>query len=210
MNNHEIYGLYAITDSCILVDDVTFICALSACLKGGASLVQYRNKEDDTQKKRMQAKLAQKLCHRYKVPLIINDDVDLALAIRADGVHLGQDDTSVEVARQVLGEKSIIGVSCYNSLSQAKSAEKLGVDYVAFGAVFSSPTKPHAKLVDPSLLSQAVKALSVPIVAIGGVTVDNTMNLKEQGISAVAVISDLFKATDIEKQARTFANIFKK
>jgi len=141
------------------------------------------------------------------VPLIINDDALLALQVAADGVHLGGDDGSVIAARAVLGGGSIIGVSCYNCLSLAHEAANQGADYVAFGSFFASTVKPDAVAATPDLLRQARAVLDVPLVAIGGITADNGKQLLDAGADALAVISAVFGAQDIQRTARQFSDL---
>jgi thiamine-phosphate pyrophosphorylase len=188
-------GLYAITPDGKQVDEIlTFS---RAVLEGGAKILQYRDKS--TNNKEIIATQLRQLCHVYDVPLIINDDIELAEKIGADGVHLGQDDGCIRNARQRLGEKAIIGISCYNSLEQAFNAQKEGATYVAFGRFFSSTSKPLATPAQIGTLSAAKKFLSVPIVAIGGVLPENGAELLNAGADLLAVIGGL--ATDNPKQA---------
>ncbi|MGC1547873.1 MAG: thiamine phosphate synthase, partial [Rhodanobacter sp.] len=143
----------------------------------------------------------------HNVPLIINDDIVLALEVSADGVHLGEDDGDIAEARNTLGKRAIIGVSCYDSLDRAQKAVTSGADYVAFGAFFPSPTKPHARQASIELLGQSA-ALGVPRVAIGGITPDNGAPLVEAGADYLAVVSAVFAATDVRTAARRFANLY--
>jgi thiamine-phosphate pyrophosphorylase len=206
MATAEIKGLYAITpesaDTQALVDKV------KAALEGGARLVQYRSKSDDAALRHEQAAELLELCRAYHVPLIINDDVRLAALVDADGVHLGEEDASLKEARINLGPDKIIGVSCYQDLALAKRFQSEGADYVAFGSFYPSTTKPGARPCPVSLLSEARKALRLPIVAIGGITPENAVALVSAGADAVAVISALFDAPDIGATAAHFASLF--
>ncbi len=203
-------GLYGITDSALMPDDKTMLIRVEAALKGGMAILQYRDKSMDHEKRLHQARLLKDLCNNYQVPFIINDDVTLAAACGADGVHLGADDDTVSDARAHLGDNVIIGISCYGSLERALVMQSRGADYVAFGACFPSPTKPEAAVdVKPGLLAEACRTLSVPIVAIGGITLDNAPDIISQGVNMVAVISDLFSADNIEAQARQYSQLFR-
>jgi len=171
-------------------------------------MVQYRDKHSDAGQRLWQANDLQMLCHSLQVPLIINDDIELARECRAAGVHLGKDDASIATARTVLGTQAIIGVSCYNSLALAQAAQAAGADYVAFGSFFVSSTKPDTVRADLALLREAQAALTIPIVAIGGISVENGGALVAAGASLLAVVSDLFGATDITASARGYTQLF--
>lgn len=196
-------GLYAITDGprADLVD------ACAAALEGGARMLQYRDKSDDATRRLAEARALQALCARFGVPLIVNDDVDLAAAAGAAGVHLGEDDAPIDAARARLGAEAIVGVSCYDSLERARRLAAAGADYLAFGAFFASPTKPQARRATLDLL-RAAKPLGLPLVAIGGIDAGNAAALVEAGADCVAVISALFGAADVRAQARRFAALF--
>jgi thiamine-phosphate pyrophosphorylase len=145
------------------------------------------------------------LTHEFSVPLIINDDVMLAKWVDADGVHLGSEDGSVAVARAVLGNGKLIGVSCYNGLALGHAAVQQGADYIAFGSFFTSMVKPDAVAALPDLLRQAHREIAVPLVAIGGINLNNCVQLLEAGANALAVISAVFSAVDIQDAARQFS-----
>lgn len=197
-------GVYAITDGSplpLLIDKV------HQAIKGGIDLLQYRNKTNQPLLQKAEAQALLTLCRQHHIPLIINDNVALAQNIGADGVHLGQDDDLIHSARQQLGEKAIIGVSCYNSLALAITAEKNGADYVAFGSLFPSPTKPDAPRASLELLSQARQQLSTPICAIGGIDLSNTMLPFGAGADMIAVISSLFSSDDIQQSATAFQQL---
>jgi thiamine-phosphate pyrophosphorylase len=201
-----ISGLYAITpeqpDTARLTEQVR------AALAGGARVVQYRGKSGDVALLHEQASELRTLCAAFGVPLIVNDSVRLADLTDADGVHLGRDDASPSEARIVLGTGKIVGVSCYNKLELALEAEANGADYVAFGSFFPSNTKPGAVAAPLELLRQAKARLHIPIVAIGGITPENAPALVEAGAAAVAVISGLFDAPDIQRAAQQYAQLF--
>ncbi|PWK86613.1 thiamine phosphate synthase [Fulvimonas soli] len=195
-------GLYVITDG--PRDDL--LDAVARALAGGARLVQYRDKTADAARRLAEARALKALCAAHGVPLIVNDDIALAQAAGADGVHLGEHDGSLAQARAQLGERAIIGVSCYDSLARARAAAAEGASYVAFGAFFPSPTKPRARRADPGLLRQSA-ALGVPRVAIGGITADNARPLVDAGADYLAVISAVFGAADIAAAARRLADL---
>ncbi|GAB3787635.1 thiamine phosphate synthase [Dyella agri] len=196
-------GLYAITDG--PRDDLSDVVAQA--LAGGARVVQYRDKTADAARRHAEANALKQLCDARAVPLIINDDVALAAAVGAAGVHLGRDDGDVAAARAVLGAGAIVGVSCYDSLDRARAAAAAGASYVAFGAFFPSPTKPHAVRASLDLLRQSA-ALDLPRVAIGGITPDNAPSLVEAGADFIAVISAVFGATDVRAAAQRFARLY--
>jgi len=202
-----IRGLYAVTPDGS--DTGVLAAKVSAALNGGAKLVQYRNKTADQRKRREQALALLTACRTRGVPLIINDDVNLALDVDADGVHLGADDGSIEEARARLAAHKIVGGSCYNSLQTAVAAQSAGATYVAFGSFFPSSIKPAAVTPPLQLLQEAQAALSVPgAAAIGGITAANTAQLIAAGAASVAVISPLFAASDVEAAARESAAHF--
>lgn len=209
MSNHkdQLKGLYAITDE-NLIPEQHFNRSVESALQGGAKIIQYRDKSDDQQKRLAQATALRLLCDRYEALCIINDDIELARTIAADGIHLGKDDSSITQARKALGDEAIIGVSCYNDINMAIKAEKNSADYVAFGAIFSSTTKPDATVADLDILSLAHLQLSVPVCTIGGITEDNIKQVIQKGADMAAVISGLFSTDDITKKAKTLSQFF--
>lgn len=207
MSDARVLGLYAITDP-ELIDAQALVSVVRDVIQNGARVIQYRNKIDDRHVREHQALELVKLCRGYHVPLIVNDDIATADFVRADGVHLGHDDRSVAEARRVLGEHALIGVSCYNSLERAMTAQRQGADYIALGSFFPSHTKPDAAVADLDLL-RAVKArVSIPVVAVGGITPENAAPLIAAGANAVAVIHGLFAQPDPSATARRFARLF--
>lgn len=200
-------GLYAITDAALCASR-GLLPSVAAVIRGGAVMVQYRDKSGDPAHRLDEAKGLARLCHESGVLLVINDDVALAHAAGADGVHLGAEDTSLRAARGKLGRNAIIGISCYDSLELARKARTAGADYVAFGGFFESPTKPAAVRATPQLLREASNSLHLPIVAIGGITPDNGTELIEAGANLLAVVSSLFGAKDPEATARRFTALF--
>lgn len=207
MNKNLLRGLYAITDES-LMSESDFLFKSEQALLGGAKLIQYRDKSNDTKKRLRQASALKELCEQTNALLIINDDVELTNAVKAHGVHLGKNDVSINNARQQLGENAVIGVSCYDQLNLALAAEKAGANYVAFGAFFPSSTKPQAKKVNLELINTAKQQLHIPICAIGGITVNNANALIDQGADMTAVISDLFSSDDIQTTASHIARLF--
>jgi len=202
-----IRGLYVITDD---RHDTTaqLVERVGQAIAGGARTVQYRAKDVPAKTRCDEAAALKELCCRHKIPLIINDDIELAQQIGADGVHLGRDDMPLLAARQQLGEQALIGISCYNRLDTAISAQRDGADYVAFGSFFPSPTKPGAVTAPLTLLQQAQRHLSLPIVAIGGITAGNGANLISAGATALAVVSGVFAGSDIRSAAAAYARLF--
>lgn len=202
----RINGLYAITPD--TNDSQRLISMVDAALDGGIDILQYRNKSTDKTLRTQQAGELLLRCRAYDVPLIINDDVDLALHIDADGVHLGASDGSLIDARKKLGQTMLIGATCYNQLQLAQQAIANGADYVAFGAMFSSVTKPAAVKAPLNLLSDAKTTLACPVVAIGGIRLDNIGEIASTGANAAAIISELFDADNIAEQAARLRQAF--
>lgn len=198
-------GLYAITDDRLLAGRL--LAAVSAALTGGAVMVQYRNKSGDDARRLTEASSLLALCRRHGVPLLINDDVELALAIGADGVHLGRGDGSLQTARARLGPDAIIGATCHGSLAFAEQAVSAGASYLAFGAMHASATKPDTLPATLDTLT-AAQRFGLPLVAIGGISADNAPPIIAAGADYVAVVSDLWTAPDIAARARTFSNLF--
>lgn len=199
-------GLYAITDSQLSPAN----CLLNhteQAIRGGAKIIQYRDKSDNQRQRLEQAMALRTLCHRHQVPLIINDDIELALAVDTDGVHLGKNDGDIASARQKLGHR-LIGVSCYNDWPSAEAAQAAGADYVAFGAFFPSSTKPNAPRATTDLLKQAKQKLSIPSVAIGGITPANGRALVQSGADMLAVIHGIFGQTNIHRAAQQYSELF--
>jgi len=207
MKHPSCRGLYAITDALLIPDD-RLTEAVEQAILGGARLIQYRDKSHDDARRLTQARALNELCQYHAVPLIINDDVELAAQVGAAGVHVGKDDSAFAIARARLGGNALIGVSCYDRLDLALEAVRAGADYVAFGAFFPSPTKPTEIRASVALLRKARAALNVPIVAIGGITPDNAPLLLDVGADALAVVSGVFGQPDIQAAARRYANLF--
>jgi len=202
----KIEGLYAITPD--ESDTARLLEKTRRALAGGAKLLQYRNKAASAALKAEQVRALLPCCRAAGVPLIVNDDLALALETGADGLHLGREDGDLGAARRALGDEALLGASCYDRLELAERALALGADHIAFGSVFGSPTKPGAVRASLDLFRQARKRFAVPVVAIGGITSANASDVIAAGAHAVAVISALFEAADIEAAARQFSILF--
>lgn len=200
-------GVYAITSDQKqslgkLVDQV------EGAIIGGACVIQYRSKQDDKSRCREEAAALADLCRRLNVPFIVNDDIALARAVDADGVHIGKDDGDFAPLRTQLGEDLIIGISCYASVDRAVRAEAFGASYVAFGRFFPSESKPHATPCPISTLSEAKRRLSIPIVAIGGITPENGALLVEAGADLLAIIGGIFGRAHPAQATRRYKETF--
>lgn len=198
-------GLYAITPG--MADTARLCERVEACLAGGAALLQYRAKDASPALALEQARRLVALCRARGVPLIVNDSIELALACGADGVHVGREDAGARDARSAL-PGGIVGVSCYADAARVAPAAAAGADYVAIGTVFASPTKPAAARAPLELIAHAHAIASLPVVAIGGITLANAPQLIAAGADMVAVISAVFEAPDVEAAARAFALLF--
>ena len=192
--------LYAVTDRA-WVGRQTLPEQVEAVLKGGATCVQLREKELDGAAFLEEARTLAALCRRYGVPLIINDNVEVALASGADGVHVGQDDLTVEQVRRLAGDRLIVGVSAH-SVEQALAAQAGGADYLGVGAVFATATKSDAHVLPRETLAEICRAVDIPVVAIGGIGEDNLLQLAGTGVDGAALVSAIFSALDIEGQCR--------
>lgn len=198
----SVSGLYAITPQSD--DSESLLRRVQAALEGGARVVQYRDKSADQARRRAQANALRELTRRYGALLIVNDDVALAAQVAADGVHLGRDDLELSAARLRLGRGILIGVSCYDDLERARAAAAAGADYVAFGSVFASATKPNAVRAPLWLFERARACLRIPLVAIGGITLANVNQVVAAGAHSFAVVSALFDAHDVRAAAAAF------
>ncbi|HET6555119.1 MAG TPA: thiamine phosphate synthase [Dyella sp.] len=196
-------GLYVITDG----PRPNLLEVVALALAGGARLLQYRDKTQDHVRRLNEARAIRALCAARSVPMIVNDDVKLAEAVGAAGVHLGEDDGDIAAARELLGANAIIGASCYDSIERARKLADAGADYLAFGAFFPSPTKPHARRASFDLLRQSA-TLGLPRVAIGGITPDNGSLLIDAGADYLAVISAVFGDPDVRGAATRFTQLF--
>jgi len=201
-------GLYAITDSALLADG-KLLPYVEAALVGGARWLQYRDKSGDAGRRLDEASQLAQLCRRYVCELIINDDLSLASRLGA-GLHLGQEDGSLREARQQLGSQALIGATCHSSLELAEQAVSDGASYIAFGRFFQSVTKPGAPAATPVLLQQARQRFTLPIIAIGGITLHNAPQLLGAGADYLAVINGLFGAPDtdaVKARASSFSQL---
>ncbi|MBI3563336.1 MAG: thiamine phosphate synthase [Gammaproteobacteria bacterium] len=203
----QLHGLYAITDSA-LAHNRSLPAMVAAALRGGARIIQYRDKTSNAGQRLAQAQQLRTLCTDHAALLIINDDVELALACAADGVHLGQTDTALPQARAQLGPQRIIGVSCHADLRLAHEAQQAGADYIALGRFYPSTTKPLAPPATLEVLRALRQQVALPIAAIGGITPHNAGVLIDAGAAMIAVIAGVFGAQDIEAAARSYAALF--
>ena len=208
MTKFELHGLYAITDSVLMPEDNELLSRSEAALRGGTRIVQYRDKSGDSTKRLRQARALVDLCQQFHVPLVINDDANLAKASGAAGVHLGQSDGLISEARALLGDGAIIGTTCHANLEYAITAQQAGADYIAYGAFYASKTKPDATPAPLSLLGESKTLIKLPTVAIGGITVDNAAQTLTAGADMLAVVHALLAADDVEQQARRFSQLF--
>ena len=195
--NENMLLLYAVTDR-TWVGKQTLLEQIEDALKGGATIIQLREKKLDEDSFVEEAIEVRDLCHKYNVPLIINDNVEVALKSGADGVHVGIEDVPVAEIRKRVSADFIIGATC-KTVEQAKIAETAGADYMGVGAVFPSPTKTNAVRITNAQLREIVSSVAIPAVAIGGISYDNVCQLKGSSVSGVAVVSAIFGAKDIEK-----------
>ena len=208
--NPLISGLYAITEARLMPEPV-FLARAEAALRGGARILQYRDKGDvvtDAPRRQRQAGALRELCAQYKALFVVNDDPRLAQAVGAPALHVGAGDVPLAALRAQFGRAILVGVSCYGSVRQAQEAAALGADYVAFGSFFASSSKPQAPVVSVDILTAARAVIDLPIVAIGGITEARGGALIAAGADALAVISGVFGAEDVEGAARRFTALF--
>lgn len=198
-----IHGLYAITPDG--ADSARMLLLAERALEGGTRLLQYRNKSAAPTQRLAEARALMALAARHRATLIVNDDLALALEVKAHGLHLGRDDGELAAARAAF--PGLLGASCYDSLDLAKRAAAAGADYIAFGSMFPSPTKPGAVRAPLTLFAQA-RPLGLPMVAIGGITLANAPQLVRAGADCLAVISSLFDAPDVAAAARAFNQLY--
>lgn len=209
MSKSKLRGLYAVTPDC--ADGQCLLADVEATLSGGCRILQYRDKISAKPEQVARARALRELTQHLGATLLINDDMALAALVGADGVHLGQDDGNLIAARAILGPNKILGASCYADFSLALSASAAGVDYVAFGAAYPSPTKPDAPRALAALYAQAAaepRLSSTAICAIGGIALNNAPPLIAAGVDLLAVITDLFSAPDIAARATQYQRLF--
>lgn len=208
MPRTKLRGLYAITPE--QRDGQQWLTDIEAALAGGCRVLQYRDKTHAMPERVARAHALRALTRRFSACLLINDDLALCQLVNADGVHLGRDDGNLQHARLLLGPKRLLGASCYADLARAEAANQVGADYVAFGAVYPSPTKREAPPATVDLFFQAKSRLTASTCAIGGITVENAPPLIAAGADLLAVISDLFAAPDIRARATQYQRLFEK
>lgn len=205
LQRSRLAGLYAITPD--EPDEARLLGMAKAALIGGARFLQYRDKSGDAPRRERLAGLLAALCREHHACLLVNDDLELALRISAGGVHLGGEDGDLAAARRAMPDGMLLGASCYADLECARAAVAAGADYVAFGAVYPSPTKPQARQAPLDLFSRCRAELGVPSCAIGGITLENAQPLLVAGASMLAVITDLFAAPDIAARAHAYQQL---
>ncbi len=191
-NNYVNYKLYLVTDRTNKTDK-EFLNIIEEAIKGGVTVVQIREKDADTLEFYNISNKVKEICSKYNVPLIINDRIDIALAIDADGVHIGQSDMPIKIARKLIGNDKILGISAHN-LEEATDAEENGADYLGVGAIFSTSTKKDANDVSIDTLKEISSNVDIPTVAIGGINLDNVEKLKDTNISGISVVSAIMNA----------------
>ncbi len=204
--NH-LRGLYIVTPD--WDDTAQLLAATELALQNGAALVQYRHKTADPAQRRDQASALLALCRRYEVPLIINDHVDLCLEIGADGIHVGGTDASIAEVRQAVGPDRIVGASCYGTLELAHAAHRDGASYVAFGGFYPSRVKKYDFRTAPEIIAQSKREIPLPVVVIGGITLENAPPLVAQGADMVAVISSVYLVPVAERKTRELADLYR-
>ena len=200
-------GLYAVTPN--WDDTALLLTATEEVIRGGARVVQYRHKDVDAATRQTQASALQQLCRDYLVPFIINDDVDLCIQLDADGIHVGGTDAPIADVRQRVGAHKIVGASCYGSMDLARTAARDGASYVAFRGFYPSLVKKYEVSTSADIVAQAKAELDLPVVVIGGMTLDNCGILITQGADMVAAISSIYARTDRKKAAQEMSDLFK-
>ncbi len=208
LNIKKILKLYAVTDRTHL-NGKTLVEAVELAIQGGVTCVQLREKNISYNEYISKAVEIREICHKYGVPLIINDNYRVALASGADGVHVGIEDTAVSEIRKNVGDNFIIGATA-KTIEQAQKAQKDGADYLGVGAVFPSPTKTNAIRITPEKLTEICKSISIPVVAIGGINLENVHLIKNCGQSGIAVVSALFSQDDIKESAERLISELRK
>lgn len=199
-------GLYLVTPD--WDDTERLLKVTEAALHGGVRLLQYRHKTADAALRLVQASALLALCRQYGCPLIINDHLDLCLQLDADGVHVGGTDVGVAAIRAALGADKIVGASCYGDLTLAQTAQRDGASYVAYGGFYPSRVKKYPVTTSPDIITQSRAMIALPMVVIGGMTVDNVAPLVAQGADMAAAISSVYAAADPQRAAREIAQLF--
>ena len=200
------YSVYLVTDHRNKTDE-EFLNVIEEAIKGGTTIVQLREKTASTKDFYELALKVKEITSRYDVPLLINDRIDIALAIDSDGVHIGQDDMPADVARKIIGDEKILGVSA-STIDEAIKAEADGADYIGSGAVFPTSTKDDADSVPKELLKEIVESINIPTVAIGGITLENASLLKDTGIAGFSVVSAIMSADDSKEASKKLKEIY--
>lgn len=204
----KLSGIYAITDE-ILTPKNTIISQVEKALEAGVSIVQFRDKTSKDSEVESICQELQALCIEHGATFIIDDRAHLVAKIDADGLHIGKDDISLSEAKKIVGDKKIIGVSCYGSVKRAKEAESEGASYVAFGSFFRSPTKPKSTVIDLDIISKAKEQINIPICTIGGINASNIDKLMEHKPDMVSVVSAIFGGEDIKERVEALKQKFK-
>jgi len=199
----SVKGLYLVSDA-RYTGKGHFFRIIEECFKAGVNVFQYRDETERYEERVRMARKLREMTRQYGLPFLINNYATLTEEVGADGVHIGSEDTSIEVLRKALGDKAILGVSVHGSLELAKKMEEMGADYVAFGSCFKSPTKPQAPVISLSILREAKQVLKIPVVAIGGITPKNVKMVLETGVDAVAVISGILASPHPARAVRLF------
>ena len=200
------YSVYLVTDSRDKTEE-EFLAIIEEAIEGGTSIVQLREKTASTKDFYELALKVKEITSRYDVPLLINDRIDIALAIDSEGVHIGQDDMPADIARAIIGDEKILGVSA-STVDEAVKAQKDGADYIGSGAVFPTSTKDDADSVSKDELKEIVNSIDIPIVAIGGITLENAQELKDTGISGFSVVSAIMSAKDPQEASEKLKEIY--
>lgn len=199
------YTLYLVTKESVPMDELLYI--VEEAVKGGVTIVQLREKNSSGKIFYEKALKLKELLHHYQVPLIINDRVDIALAIGADGVHVGQDDLPLHVVRKIVPKSMLVGVSV-STVEEAQIAEQNGANYIGVGSIFSTQTKSDAKLLPRGMLEKIVKSVSIPAVAIGGINLSNVQSIIHTGISGIAIVSSIMESKNPKQTAQSFREVF--
>ena len=200
------YSVYLVTDRRNKTDE-EFLNIIEEAIKGGTTVVQLREKTASTKEFYELALKVKEITSRYDVPLLINDRIDIALAVDSEGVHIGQDDMPADIAREIIGEDKILGVSA-STVEEAKKAEKDSADYIGSGAVFPTATKDDADSVSKEELKEIVDSIDIPVVEIGGITVENASSLKSSGIAGFSVVSAIMSAEDPKVASKKLKEIY--
>ena len=200
------YSVYLVTDHRDKTDE-EFLNIIEEAIKGGTSIVQLREKTASTKDFYKLALKVKEITSKYDVPLLINDRIDIALAIDSDGVHIGQDDMPADIAREIIGDDKILGVSA-STVEEAKKAQMDGADYIGSGAVFPTSTKDDADSVSKPQLKEIVDSIDSPVVAIGGITLENANTLKDTGIAGFSVVSAIMSAKDPKEASQKLKEIY--